>query len=145
MTTLLPADPMLDVLTDAIASKRDTMAMMEAALKQAREDLAHLRQRRAELLAKAAGFEVGQVWIADSHERRNQPCIVTSIESGYDETELLDWRIEVTFEADRYNGTSTYRLAPGMVSRLVGRVESGPLVDRLERLLRKPETAVQAA
>lgn len=144
MNAILPANPMIDVLTDAIASKRDTMAIMETALKQAREDLAHLRERRAALLARAAGFEVGQVWVVDTYNYRNKPGVIVAIAARYsDDRAADDWRIDIAFGA-----ASTDKLSicgKDATTELIGRVESGPLAERLTALLRKPEPAVIAA
>lgn len=108
-TTILPADPMIDVLTDAIESKRTTIAALEQATKATGADLEHLREARARLLARSAGVEAGCVFlVADRRSETSRPAMVTAIKHGgyYGSSSppdaLDDWVVEFVFDDRGY-------------------------------------------
>lgn len=128
MSTLLPANPMLDVLNDAIASKCDTISLLERTAKDALTDLTHLRETRARLLAKQAGFEVGQVWLVSSHNRpAHRPGILYDIKPAYGECGDKDWRLTFLFDEAQYRGEKP-NTDDVTASYCEGRVTDGPLV-----------------
>lgn len=136
--SVLPADGMIAVLSDAIASKRDTIALMERTAKDAQTDLQHLREERAVRLARAAGFEVGQVWLTNIYNQGVRPGVVFDIRpSSGAEAGLSDWRLEFLFEPDhRYgSGIDTVDCANVPYSCL-GRIDSGPILEKFAALAR---------
>ena len=132
--SILLADGMIAVLTDAIASKRDTIALMERTANDAQADLKHLREVRAVHLARAAGFEVGQVWIVKTYNRES-PGVIFAIKSGWQESVSNDWKIVFLFEKrisdsnfDEVDGSSVQKCC-------VGRIDGGPILDGFATLL----------
>lgn len=103
---ILPTDPMIDVLTDAIASKRTTIAALAEAQKATEADLDHLRVARARLLAKAAGVEVGGVFlVSDRCAEVGRAAMVTGIRhagSWGSHDALADWLVDIVFDARGY-------------------------------------------
>lgn len=134
--TILPADGMIDVLSDAIASKRDTIALLERAAKDAQADLQHLREVRAVRLARAAGFEVGQVWIVKTYNR-DSPGVIFAIESGWQESGSNDWKIIFLFEKDGRRDSNFDDVDGSSAQKCcVGRIDGGPILDGFAALLR---------
>lgn len=135
--TILPADEMINVLTDAIVSKRHTIELMEKAAKEAQVDLSDLRVARARLMAKAAGFEVGQVWIVQSYRRDRCPGVIYDIRSAYGGAadDLTDWLIDIAFrnlDGDRVDTDAI--IGRDAARACVGLVKDGSLVEALRNL-----------
>lgn len=101
--TVLPADGMIAVLSDAIASKRITVAALETAAKETAADLAHLREVRAIHLARAAGVEVGAYHLMEmAYGGVRQAAVVLSIEPrrvGGVDAGNSDWTAKVAFDS----------------------------------------------
>lgn len=136
--TVLPADGMIAVLSDAIASKRDTIALMERTAKDAQADLQHLREERAVRLARAAGFEVGQVWVTNIYNRSVRPGIVFDIRPSHGgDAGLSDWRLEFLFEPDnRYSSGIDTVDCINVPYSCLGRVDSGSILEKFATLAR---------
>jgi hypothetical protein len=129
--TVLPADDMIAVLSDAIASKRDTIALLERTAKDAQADLQHLRQERAVRLARVAGFEVGQVWLLSTHNRIAQPGILFGVLPAWNAADAEDWKMEFLFERnDRYADSLATVASREAGYSCVGRIDSGPIVEK---------------
>lgn len=127
--TVLPAD--------AIASKRDTISLLERAAKDAQADLQHLREVRAVRLARAAGFEVGQVWLISTHNRTAQPGILFSVAPLWNASDAEDWKLEFLFERnDRYSDNTATVHCRDAGHCCQGRVDSGPIVEKFAALAR---------
>lgn len=133
IATVTPADGMIAVLSDAIASKRDTIALLERAAKEAQADLHHLREVRAVRLARAAGFEVGQVWLTETR-RGKTPAIIFEVRSSYyADGQDNDWKLLCLFEPDGRHGADPEDVA---WHSCVGRIDSGPILDKFATLAR---------
>lgn len=132
-----PVDGMIAVLSDAIASKRDTIALLERTAKDAQADLQHLRQERAVRLARAAGFEVGQVWVTNIYPRGARPAIVSDVRPvrGTAE-ESSDWLLEILFERDDHRPSTVEQVGSWQAQQsCIGRVDSGPILEKFAGLL----------
>lgn len=125
--TILPSDEMIHVLSDAIASKRATIELMERVKKEATEDLQRLRQARAIHLARASGIEVGQVWVMKNYRVDHKPCVVIAIKPAYGDGGEQDFRIEARLDVNHVEGCAG--------SDLVGKIEpSCYLHERMTKL-----------
>lgn len=137
--TIAPEDEMIAVLTDAIASKRATIEVMERAQHDATVDLQRLRGVRAIRLARAKGFEVGQVWLIDEHHSRGpRPAILFEIAHthGGGEDADNDWRLSFAFGRDGYgNALDAKHIYHRDLYTIVGRIEAGAIIERLTKLM----------
>lgn len=135
--TILPADGMIAVLSDAIASKRDTIALLERTAKDAQADLQHLREERAVRLARAAGFEVGQVWIVTTHNRDQKPGVIFATKPAWQESGSADWQLVFLFERDdRYRDSFNDVGGVNVQHCCIGRIDSGPILETFAALAR---------
>lgn len=124
--TILPSDEMIHVLSDAIASKRATIDLMARAQKEATEDLARLRRARAVHLARAAGIEIGQVWVIHTPRYTNKPAIVTSIDFAHNSDDAADWGATVMLDERYSNGQwATDTIQSWRRGEFRGRIEPG--------------------
>lgn len=133
--TILPSDEMIHVLSDAIASKRATIELMERAQKEATQDLARLRRARAVHLARAAGIEIGQVWVIHTPRYTNKPAIVTSIDFAHNSDDAADWGATVLLDDDSHGKWATDTIQSWRRGEFRGRIEPGCwLHDRMTKL-----------
>lgn len=133
--TILPADEMINVLSDAIRSKTDTITTLEAATKAATADRQRLRQARAIHLARQAGFRLGDVWLCEI-DNRHRAAILAEITPayGFPDDASVDWRLVFLSKNESYGRAEKQEITTW---RCEGRIDSGRVVEDLQKLLRE--------